>query len=338
MNWNNGFSALYELQRVDPITWRDMGRLDFTAGSVRRSASDLIESADLTMLQDPGETWVRVYLQARQSGDGAREAIFTGLTSAPDRNGDGRRVTYNVECYSVLKPLDDILLPRGYYAPAGASGAELVRDLLSVGAAPVVMDDDSPALTEAVVGEDDTSRLGMANMILTAIGWRFRIEGDGTIHICAAASEPVAVFDTMENDVVELATTDSQDWFSVPNCIRVVQGDSCVEYKDDDPDDRTSTESRKSARGGTGEIWLAETSPALGSRESLTEYAIRRLTEAQSPARKFTYARRFRPDVYVSDIVTLHLPVIGIDGQFKITSQTIELSHGARTSEEAVMI
>lgn len=338
MNWNEGFSALYELQRVNPVSWLDIGTLNFTAGSINRTDSELIESADLTMLESPGETWIRVYLKARQGDGGARVPLFTGLTSVPDRTGDGTRITYNVECYSVLKPLDDILLPRGYFAPAGADAGHVVYDLLRVGAAPVIVDDDSPLLTDAIVAEDNTTHLGMVHMILDAIGWRIRISGDGMIHVCAAATEPSATFDTFENDVIELATTDSQDWFTVPNCIRVVSGDKYVEYKDDDPEHEISTEARKGRRGGTGEIWIAETSPTVGTNESLAEYAVRKLNEAQQPSRKVSYARRYRPDVFLSDLVRLRLPVIGIDGTFKITSQTIELGFGARTSEEVVMV
>lgn len=337
MEWNDGFSALYELMKVDPVTWYESGSFDFVSGSVKHIEGGLLESADLTMTENPGECWVRVFLKAKQEAGGARTPIFTGLTSVPERTGDGTRITYRVECYSVLKPLEDILTPRGYYAPAGAEGALLVRDLLSVGAAPVVVDGESPALLDPIVSEDSTTRLDMAWMILDAIGWGLRVSGDGTIHVCEAASEPVALFDTMENDIIENATTDAQDWFSVPNCIRVVSGERYVEYKDDS-DSQVSVDARKAQRGGSGEIWLSDSASGIGDKESLAEFAMRKLKEAQSPARKVTYARRYRPDVLVSDIVTLHLPVIGIDGQFKITSQTIELSHGARTSEEVVQV
>lgn len=338
MNWNYGFSALYELKRVNPVSWMDAGPLDFTAGSIKRTDSDLIESAELTMLESPGETWVRVYLKARQESNGARIPLFTGLTSVPEKTGDGTRISYKVDCYSVLKPLEDMLLPRGFYAPAGAIAGKLLKDLLCFGPAPVVVDDDSPAITEAIVAEDSTTYLHMIRMILDAVGWRLRISGDGTIRACAAAAEPSAVFDTFDNDIIEPATKDHQDWFSVPNCIRVVSGERFVEYKDDDPDRNVSTVSRQRNRGGSGEIWMNEASPTLGDNESLAEYAIRKLKDAQAPARTVSYARRFRPDVIVSDIVTLHLPIIGIDGEFRITSQTVELGYGARTSEEVVQV
>lgn len=338
MNWNSGFSALYELKRVDPVSFMDAGSFDFVSGTIDRTADGLMESADLVMTESPGECWVRVYLKAKQEQSGERVALFTGLTSVPERTLDGVRVSYNVECYSVLKPIDDVLISRGYYAAAGADGAQLVADLLSVGPAPVEVEANGPALTESVVAEDDMSRLDVAWLILNAIGWRIRITGDGTIRICSAATESSALFDTAENDVIELAITDSQDWFSVPNCIRVTSGDNYAEYIDDDEESAVSTVRRKVNRGGNGQIWVSESASAIGENESLAQYALRILREKQSPARTIKYSRRYRPDVVVTDMVDLHLPSVNIDGRFRITSQNIVLGYGCRTSEEVVAV
>lgn len=338
MDWRGGFSALYELKRVDPMSFDDMGSLDFISGTIDKTDTGLMESADLAMTENPGECWVRVYLKARQEQSGARVPLFTGLASVPERTLDGVRITYEVECYSVLKPVEDILVARGYYAPAGADAAGLVADLLSVGPAPVVVDGDGPSLEEAIVAEDDQSVLDVAWMILNAIGWRLRIEGNGTIHVCAPSTEPVAIFDTEDNDVVEVSMTDSQDWFSVPNCIRVVSGDRYVEIIDDDPESAVSTVARQTTRGGNGQVWMSDSASSIGSNESLGEYAMRVLKENQSPARTIKYSRRFLPDVVVTDMVGLHLQRVGIDGRFRITSQTIELGYGCRTSEEVVAV
>lgn len=338
MDWRGGFSAQYELKRVDPVSFNDMGSLDFISGTIDKTDTGLMESADLQMTENPGECWVRVYLKARQEQSGARVPLFTGLASAPERTLDGVRITYEVECYSVLKPIEDILVARGYYAPAGADAAGLVADLLSVGPAPVVVDGDGPSLEEAIVAEDDQSVMDVVWMILNAIGWRLRIEGNGTIHVCAPSTEPVAIFDTEDNDVVEVSMTDSQDWFSVPNCIRVTSGDRYVEIIDDDPESAVSTVARQATRGGNGQVWMNDSASSIGSNESLGEYAMRILKANQSPARTIKYSRRFLPDVVVTDMVGLHLPGVGIDGRFRITSQTIELGYGCRTSEEVVAV
>lgn len=338
MNWNNGFSALYEIKTVDPVSWMDSGSLDLTDGTVSKSDSALIESAHLNMTERVRECWVRVYLKARQTGTSARVPVFTGLAVAPERDLDGRRESYPTECYSVLKPAADTLTPRGYYVPAGVIGSELAAKLLGVGPAPVEYDDGSPALLEPIVTEDSDTNLSVASKVLDAVGWRIRIEGDGRIRLCPEAREPTARYDAFDADAIEPKIIDADDWFDCPNCIRVVSGDKCVEIRDDDPDSPLSTVSRQKNRGGSGEIWVQESASTIGSDESLAGYALRKLKEAQAHAREIKYSRRYNQDLTIGDIVTLHYPGQGIDGDFRITSQTITLGYAARTEERVVAV
>ena len=338
MNWNSGFSALYEMKRVDPVSWLDAGSLDLTGGSVSRSDDRLQESATIMMTEDPQECWIRIYLKAKQTGDSARVPIFTGLTSTPQRDLDGIRESFQAVCYSVLKPAADVLVPCGYYVPAGAEGARVAAQLLRVGPAPVTFIDDGPKLLEPIVAEESDTNLDIAQEIIQAIGWRICIKGDGSISIEPQAAEVAARFDPMENDSIELKITDTQDWYSVPNCYRVSAGGQYAVARDDDPESRTSTVSRKASRGGTGEIWAGESSVSLGDSESLAEYAMRRLREAQAPARKVSYTRRFHPDVTIGDLVSLHYAAHKIDGIFRVSRQTITLGYGCRTQEEVVEV
>lgn len=336
MEWNSGFSALYELKTVDPVSWMDAGSLDFTEGKVTRVDSDLIESADLKTKQRVVECWVRVYLKARQSGSSARVAIFTGLATTPKRDLDGRRKTYPTQCYSVLKPAADTLTPRGYYVPAGAPGAQLAAELLSVGPAPVEYDEGSPDLLSAIVTEDSDTNLSVAWKILNAIGWRIRISGAGFIRICQRETKASARYDAFDRDAIEPKVTDEDDWYSCPNCIRVVSGDRYIEVKDDNPDSMLSISARKAGRGGTGEIWMQDNAASIGTGESLAEYGFRKLKEAQAHARSVKYFRRFNPDLTVGDIVNLHYPGTEIDGDFRINSQTLTLGYAVRTEEKVV--
>ena len=77
MNWNEGYTAQYFLTIVDPATWRDVDTVDITGGTVTKTTDGKMESADINMTQNIGEKVVRVYLNARQAGDGDRTAIFT---------------------------------------------------------------------------------------------------------------------------------------------------------------------------------------------------------------------------------------------------------------------
>lgn len=337
MNWNSGFSALYEMKKVDPVSWLDAGAFDLTGGTVNRSDDDLQESASIAMTQDPRECWIRIYLKARQNGGSSRVPVFTGLTSTPQRDIDGIRESFQAVCYSVLKPAADVLVPCGYYVPAGAEGARVAAQLLRVGPAPVTFIDDGPKLLEPIVAEETDTNLSIAQQIVRAIGWRIRIGGDGSISIEPQASQVSARFDTMDNDSIELKMTDAQDWYSVPNCYRVSSGDQYAVARDDDPDSPLSTVARQASRGGTGEIWAGESGVSLGDNESLAEYAVRKLKEAQAPARKVSYTRRFNPDVTVGDLVSLRYAANGIDGIFRVSRQTITLGYGAKTQEEVIL-
>ena len=331
MNWNTGYTARYYYTLIDPATWRDIETHDLTGGSIMRVTTGLMQSADMTVtaLPSEGEAWVRIYLNATQGSDGAREALFTGLMQAPATGWDGRRREYKATLYSVLKPAEDILLERGWYAPAGLSGARLAADLLEVCVAPVETASASPTLSSNIVAENNETNLSMAWKIIDAIGWRMRISGDGTISIEPKAEERSVLLDPMDNDIVELKLTDTRDWYSCPNVLRVVSGDNTEIARDDDGSSEFSTV----ARGR--EIWAEESRPSQNSNESLREYAQRRLKELQSPMRKVAYSRRYLPDIYPGDIVGLHHPVQGIEGEFRIASQKITLGYGAQTSEES---
>jgi len=333
MIWKDGFTGSYYITLVDTYSWRDVGRMEITSGTIERTPADLMESADLTMRQLPGngEAWIRIWLDADQNGV-IHVPLFTGLTSAPIRDINGRRELFKVECYSVLKPLDDILLDRGYYIPAEVTAPKAAERLLKAGPAPVVVDDSvtMPKLTESIVAEEGETKLTLAQKIINVIGWRIRIDGRGVIHIEPRPESIAARFDSNMNDVIELDLTDEYDWFACPNILRVISDDLMSIARDDDPESPLSTVSRGR------EIWAEETSPALGTNESLSAYAMRRLKELQGPARTVTYTRRFDPDIAVGDMVRFNHPEINIDDTFEVISQTLTLSHGCRTEEEAV--
>ena len=330
MDWFRGFSAQYYCTVVDPQSWRDIRRIELTDGMVTKTNSNLMESADLgiTELPEGIETWVRVWFNAKQGDDGAHEAVFTGLMSAPSVSWNGVRSDHKVECYSVLKPASDILLPKGWYAPAGSNGARLSAELLGAGMAPVTYADASPMLLGSIIAENNETNLSMARKIVDAIGWRIRISGYGEISIEPKATEPNVILDALANDCVEMEVTDTRDLFSCPNVFRASRDKLTAIARDDDPNSPLSTVSRGR------EIWKEETSCKLNTGESLAEYTQRRLKELQAPARVISYKRRFIPNLLPGDAVRIHYPAQNINDSFRVASQKIELGYNARTAEE----
>ena len=205
MDWSKGYTVYYYMTLVDPATWRSTDKIKIRGGKISRSDSLMMESADIDCSSFPSgvERWVRVWMDVRQAGASAHTALFTGLATSPKRDIKGNLINCSVECYSVLKPAADVLLPRGWYALAGQNGGDLIKSLL-IGPAPVEVSGTAPALSESIIAEDGETNLSMVRKILLAIGWRIRISGEGEVTICPPAEEVSARFGG-DNDCIETA-------------------------------------------------------------------------------------------------------------------------------------
>ena len=340
MDWSKGYSARYYVTVVDPLSWRDGESLNITGGSIKKSDSDLIESADLNFVNyaETKEQYLRVWLDAKQENSSSHIPLFTGLATSPSRDINGHRITNTAQCYSVLKPAQDVLLQRGWYAPYDTNAVLLVKELLKVCAAPIIIENGAETkLEQAIIAENNENNLSMAWKILSAIKWRIKIGGDGTITICEKADsnkEPSATFSSLTNDILEPTISIEYDWYECPNVFRAVMDNTFAVARDDDPDSPFSTDPNCRGR----EVWAEETNCNLNENETIAQYAQRRLKELQKVSMNISYDRRFIPDIVVSDIVRLDYPAQKITGQFIITSQSIDLGYSARTSEEVYMV
>lgn len=336
MDWTKGFTARYYVSIVDKDTWRDIKRLEITGGTIKRSLSELRQSADIDVVnyKEEGEPIIRVWLDAKQRNDSSHTPLFTGLATSPGRNINGRLITQTLQCYSVLKPAADILLPRGWYAPANIDAILQIEKLLKVTNAPVEISGDTSkaVLKNTIVAEQNETNLSMIELLLKAVNWRMAIDGYGRIILEPYPSSYSIILDSREVDIVEPQITDNYDWFTCPNVLRIVYDNDSVIYKDEDENSKFSIQNRGR------EIWAEESSCNLNENETLAEYAKRRLGELQKVGRTINYDRRFLPDLNISDIVRLNYPAQNIVGNFVITDQNISLSYGAKVSEEVMQL
>lgn len=332
MNWEKGYSATYYMTLVDPVSWRDVETVQITSGSINRESTGLRHSADVTCFNQTlrNEQWIRIYLDAKQGGSNAHEALFTGLAISPDRDIKGNWEEHSVQCYSVLKPADDILLPRGWYAPTEIEASVIIKQLLEPVPAPVVFSGVAPELDSVIIAEDNETNLSMIEAILSAINWNMRITGDGRIVISEYSNDSQVIFDPFEFDIVESELKVTSDWYDCPNVFMAVADGVTAIAKDEDADSQLSVQNRGR------EIWRAENGVNLAQNETLTEYAMRRLKEEQRYSVTVSYDRRYVPNVFPGDIITMHYPAQDLVGDYIVESQTIELGHGAKTSEEVI--
>lgn len=327
MNWNLGFRAAYHACLVDRVTWQDGERFGITDGGINRTDTGLKESADLTALESVGmERWIRVYLDAEQDGDSAHIPLFTGLTSTPEEDIDGVIHRTKIQCYSVLKPAQDVMLPIGWYAEKGFVCTEIIDSLLAVCPAPVIIESGSPRLAQHYIAEMDESNLTMVYKLLDAIGWRIRIEGDGTIHVEPKPTAPAITFSAGSYGLIKPQVNRKNDAFEAPNVFRAVSEALAVTAYDEESELSVSNRGR--------EVWAQETGVATTDGETLALYARRKLKELQKVSQTMSYDRTFEPSLNVGDKVGLRYPSTGIDGIYTITSQSLTLDHCVTTSEE----
>ena len=174
MNWALGYKAVYYLSVLDRKTMRDIDRIELTGGTIKRSLSDLRESADLNCnnYNNKTEQYIRVWLDTRQEGRSGHTPLFTGVATSPTNKYKGRLKTNALQCYSMLKVAEDVMLPRGWYAPVDANGGKLIKSLLSVIGVKITVADDAPTLSQAILAEQQENHLSMTDKILSSINWQ----------------------------------------------------------------------------------------------------------------------------------------------------------------------
>lgn len=328
MDYARGYKVQYYAVMIDPQSWVEGERLELISGSVNRTDDELRQSASITVsdYEQQQEHWIRIYMDARQNDDVTHEALFTGLATSPKKAINGNTIKYEMECFSVLKPLQDIVLQRGWYVPIGANVEDSIKALLSYTPAVLELGSNTPSISDYIIAEDDETALSMLDKILKAIKWTLKITGEGHIQIMPESDTSIATFGARAADILETSVSVERDWYECPNVFRASTGDVTAVARDDDPNSILSTVSRGR------EVIMSEDDVTLGDNEGIAEYARRRLREEQDIAEKVSYTRRYVPGINVGDVITLDYEQAA--GIYRITSQTINLTHGGKTSEE----
>lgn len=327
MQWNKGYKAVFYATTVNTKTWADNNeRVEIIDGSIDRESTGLRGGADITSdAEGYNERLIRIYLDAVQGSDISHNAIFTGYAVSPTLDVEGTLKTQKYSCYSVLKPADDILLERGWYAPLGANTGALIRSLLDVTQAPFTIEGDPGSLENYIVAEDNETRLTMVDKILRIMGLDLIVTGAGEIILRPRKVNADVIFDPATNDIVEPSFSITHDWYEVPNVLRVTMDDVSAIARDDSETSIYSTVNRGR------EIWQQESAAALASGDTLADYAKRRLKELQTVGTQASYTRRFLPDINVGDVARIRYE--SLSGLYRITEQKITLGHNLTTSE-----
>lgn len=326
MQWNKGYSAEFYAEILDPITWEGIKRIEIIGGTIDRTTEGLLESASIKLKKNIEEKWIRIWMNTRQEDSGSHEPLFTGLISIPERTLIGSREEYVADCFSVLKPAEDILLDRGYYAPANIQVGSIIKSLLWQCPSPFKCS-NKITLKNPIIAEESETALSMINKILKVANSKLIISGKGEIEMVSSNETEIKVtFEPVINDVIELNIKDKKDWYKCPNVFRAVMNGLVAVAKDE-------SKGKLSISSRNREIWMEETDCNLSNGESLTEYAMRRLAEEQKIGRELNYTRRYDPRIKPGNLIRMNYPAQNLFGCFKVKNQTVEIGHNCKTNE-----
>lgn len=190
MIYEDGYRSAWRLNDVSKATWSDGASIGHVASANVTSSIDSdapsIDSADveLSAASPAVGSYVRLWMDARQSGALARVPIVTGRVAPSTSEVMGiLRTKSDVSVESVLKPAEDADMDEGWYAPVRADGAAQAATLLRAHIdAPVTIDQGvRPLLKENVIAGTDTV-LSVA-WALMGDTWEIVTDGMGVVHL-----------------------------------------------------------------------------------------------------------------------------------------------------------
>lgn len=333
IDWSQGYSASWRVMEVDPVTWADASEIpSVTNVAVERSDEQMREtgSAEVTLPQGErfGERWVRVEMMATQGSDSERVAVATLHMAQSESDPSKGRQAITLEGRSVLAPAADERLLAGSYVPKGADGAAWVARMLACCPCPVVTE-GSFTLGDHVVYAGGTTRLEAAWMLLDAASWTLVIDGDGTVHVCPKPTRPSLDLDRANTRLLVTVPKTTTQLLEVKNrFIAVADGQTAVAVNDDPYDETSYT-----ARGRYVDEY--EENPTLVDGETLEAYAKRRLAEVSAHADSKAYEREWWPGVTVGSVVRGGIASVGLEGDMRVTAQSLTCGAGITVSETA---
>lgn len=336
IDFTRPYTASWRVMRLDEDTWQGVSQLPGAVSvTISRDCTDsvpLLESASVEVDLDAAfeEGWYRI--EALCSQDGGTEVVPIAtvlLTEGSGKLSRGLR-TATLDGSSVLQPAADEKFDHGAYAPEGADGALVAARILSSVTPAPVETVGGFTLSDNIVYDLGSSYLEGVWAILDSAGWCIRIAEDGTIRICAKPSAPDEDFPIIAPNIVMPEIGYESGITSVPNVYIAIDGDQTAEAVNDDPASPTSTVSRGRR------IVTVDSSPSRVDGESLQAYARRRLAEDRTVmAMTYSYKREYFPGIVPFDLLRVQLPDAGIDGEFRVLSQSVTLSHGIEIDEKA---
>ena len=344
IDWLSSMQQSFEYYTVDPSTWKDVKRIENVLSCTidRDSEVATLGSANISLAETIGESYIRVYLVVNQNGNTYKEPLGTFLVQTPTWKFNGKTRDISIDAYTPLLELKENLPPIGYSLLKDENimnaAYRLCRERVR---APVVEEACSMTLHDDFVANTDDTWLTFLTDLVANAKYTFGLDELGRVIFLpiqdAASLQPVWTYTDDNSSILYPDINLDRDLYGIPNVVEVVYSSGNDTYHarvvNDDPNSPIST-----VRRGR-EIVHRVTNPDLygdPTENQTQEYAERLLRKLSTLECAVTYSHGYCP-VRLNDCVRLNYTRSGItDIKAKVISQSINCSAGCKVTETAV--
>lgn len=342
IDWTKSMTQSFEYFIVDPITWKDMKKIDAIKSSTINRDADLetLGSASIEIDGPIEECYIRIYMTVIQNGVNYKLPLGTYLIQPPSTSFDGKKSTLSADAYTPLIELKENQPPIGYYIAESTNIMERVYALTSENCrAPTIQPIDETVMDVDFVAGIDESWLAYLKAAMENAKFKYDIDELGNIAFApnqeVESMQPRWTYTDDNSSILYPSITVNHDIYTVPNVVEVVySGDHCYHGKaiNNDPNSPVSTYNRGRM------LTYRVTDPSLAgeiTEERVQEYAKELLEALSSVEYTISYTHGYCP-VRVGDCVRISYKRAGLENvKAKVIRQSIECKPGCKVTETA---
>ena len=343
-DWTASMQQTFEYYTVDPVTWKDVTKLENVTKStiVRDLDAETLGNATIDVTESIGECYVRIYLITIQNGLTDKHPLGTFIVQTPSSSFDGKIRSVSMDAYTPLLELKENQPPIGYFIPKGSNIMNIACSLTSEHLrAPVVKTEKDDILYFDFISETDDNWLVFISDFLANAKHIFSLDELGRVLFSpiqdTASLQPVWTYDDNNSSILYPEFDMDHDLYDIPNVVEVIHSTGMTtQYAvaiNDDPNSPISTVNR--GRKITHRITNPKLVGSDPTKREIDEYAIRQLSELSTIEYTISYTHGYCP-VRIGDCVRLNYSRAGINGiKAKVISQSIKCEPGCPVQEKA---
>ena len=343
-DWTASMQRTFEYYTVDPVSWKDVQKLDNVTKStiVRDLEVETLGNATIDVTETVGESYIRIYLVTIQNGIKEKFPLGTFLVQTPSSSFNGKIREVTMDAYTPLLELKENRPPLGYSILKNQNIMEnvymLTRENLR---APVVETTDSTKLTFDFVAETDDTWLSFISDLAANVKYSFSLDELGRVLFSpkqdTASLQPVWTYNDDNSSILYGELSMDHDMYGIPNVVEVLYSNGAGHYYsravNNDPNSPTSIVNRGR------EIVHREVDPKFSgyaTQKQVDEYANQLLRNLSTMEYKITYTHGYCP-VRLNDCVRLNYSRAGINNvKAKVIRQSISCRPGCPVTETAI--